>query len=487
MSAVLISAMAVLLYPTSGLAQVNHRGDNKLDNDLDGEAEGGDAIAGSQIITVTGAQNSQITAHNRSRHAKARGGDAKGEITVRGNVGPKVKITGPSGGSSANATGEAEISQVASPNVAFEVDQLAFSAGEASLAATGLSSTMATGTSNLSPTTLGTGGAIVTATGILGPVDQSITQTNNSPVTSLASPVLNVIGDNTATITGAASVTQSGTARSSPAAIAFGSGTVSANAAGVAPVSQAADPEVTITLGQSAVPTGRVIVSNTATSSTTMIATNNANGTLGTVDQTITQTNSSPVSTTASPVMNVIANNAATIVGTAPVDQTATAVASPASFAVGGPGGIDWFFFHGGNNSVRVDVDANLVGGDAIAGSNVIAVAGVGNSTIIATNDSWWASSRGGDTELDYRADVEAGPKVTIEGATSGAPVNATGAAAESQTAVPSATIAATGAPSRTALRFGDDLSRTVNQTGAPLGQPLATVGTSGPKGTAGP
>jgi len=491
--------LSLVWLPTPGLAGcdpddeacLEQQGNNDVDVDFDGEGQGGDAIAGSQVITVTGGGDSTIVANNKSRFARAKGGDVEGKIETTINNGPKLEIREPSSSATANAGGVARTTQVARPNVTITLDQFSFPTGTASLSSTAFAADFAMGTNFLSQAPLG-----------IGAVSQMIDQMGSAPLSSSVMPVVNIAGDNTSFVTGAAPVTQTATARTSPTASAVGGGSVAAVASGEAVLAQVGAPSVIMSLDQFAAPTGGGLVSNSVGSSVRLNATNEATGGGGPVSQTITQSGSSPVTSTVAPVINVTANNTATITGSAPVSQTGTASTAPRATALGGLLRTSASLFQVGNNVESVDVDMTLVGGDAIAGSNVIGVVGAGNTTVIATNESLFARAQGGNTEADVLTNIVGGPRLTVSGATAGLLANATGVAAESQTAAIAGGAAldqnadadamaallslvssnVTLDALNTTTTVGGPVSQTINQAGvSPITQPLlGTFGVAG-------
>jgi hypothetical protein len=496
---VVVSLVSAYYYPTPGLAAcradddacLEQEGNNDAEVDVDAEARGGDAIAGSQVISVTGGGDKSIVANNTSRFARAKGGDVNGKIETTINNGPKLEVETSSSGTTANAGGTARTTQDARPNVTVTLDQLSLSTGTANLSSTALASNFTTGTNFLSQSPLADGA-----------VNQAIDQLAAAPLTSTVMPEIDITGDNTSFVTGSAPVTQSATVRTSPVATAIGSGAAAA-ATGEAVLGQVAAPSVVMSLDQFAAPTGGGLVSNSVGSSVQLEATNDASAGRGPVDQSITQSGSSPVTSTFAPAINVAATNAATIIGSSPVNQSGTARTSPRATALGGlVGSTAATLTQVGNNVESVDVDMALIGGDAIAGSNVIGVAGAGNTTIIATNESLFARAQGGNTEVDVLTNIVAGPRLTVSGATAGLLANATGVAAESQTAAIGGAAAldqnadADGTAALLSLvnsnvtldavnsttTVGGPVSETINQTGvSPITQPLlATFGVAG-------
>ncbi|MGH2759101.1 MAG: hypothetical protein ACRDKJ_05990, partial [Actinomycetota bacterium] len=273
-----------------------------------------------------------------------------------------------------------------------------------------------------------------------------IDQAAETPVMSSVMPEIDFSSDNVSFVTGVAPVTQSATARVSPAALAFGGGSSSAVVTAVVPVVQDASPAVTLSLDQIASPTGLGLVSTSARSFVRL-----------------DEAGSSPVTSTVSPAINATAANTATIIGSSPVDQQATANAAPTAAALAGLGaGTSATLRHVGDNVQDVDVDFTLIGGDAIAGSNVIAVAATGTTNIVATNDSMFATSEGGDTSSIAGTLIENGPRLTA----SAAGANAMGVGTQGQ-------IAATPAPAARSDRavappLGSVLTTVLTRTGVP-------------------
>lgn len=391
---VLLSLMSLNLHAPQVLAAcqpddeacLEQDGANESNIDVDNDGEGGDAIAGSQVISVTGSGDVNITANNSSKYAKAQGGDVEANVKINVDNGPELKVTGGSGGAASSAEGLAVTSQLADPQVSVTLDQTGFATGEAVFTGAGLAAGFATGTSVLSQT-LGAGASSV--------------------------------GSNAAFITGSAPVTQAATSISTPIAVAIGDA-AAASANSVATTQQAAGPSVTINVGQIAFPSGSSIVSNGGgTAAVGLRASNTFNGTGDPLFQSITQTGSSTGTNSVTPVVNVVAGNTASITGTAPVTQAATAVSAPVATAFAPfSDGVSGRLFQLGDNEVGVDMSGELVAGDGVAGSNLIGAAGTGDTSIDATNSSGFAISDGGDVETDALLDVLSGPDLTVLGGT---------------------------------------------------------------------
>jgi hypothetical protein len=415
-SVCLLLFASVVLHPTpvrAGTA-ADQEGDNKSEADIEGESEGGDAIAGSQVISVTGAARSEIRATNTSRFATAKGGDAKGSVNVNVRVGPTVTNSEPTGRVSADARGDAGISQSATPIIGVTLDQFAFPTGEAYLSGSAIATNTLTGTNVVSGGSSG-----------VGDMNQTITQTNASPITSDVFVPLNVTGSNTAGIAGMASISQLATTNAAPKAIAVGGSSTAANAVGDAQVTQDAAPDVTVSVAPSSSPRGRASVTSELASNGELGAANTVTGaTTGPVDQSITQTNNSPITSTVAPAVNVTGVNSAAVALTSPVTQEADTLASPMAIATAGSGVSEGKTSQHGSNFENVDVSVGQVGGDAVAGSNVIGVVGAGASIVIASNSSEYARARGGDTKTSIQVSASSGPVFRV-----------TGAANESQTA----------------------------------------------------
>lgn len=261
---------------------------------------------------------------------------------------------------------------------------------------------------------------------------------------------------------------------------------VTAIATGVSTVSQVATPNVEITLNQVASSTGAPTVSNTVNSLTTLTGTNflgtaivsptavggglvtpTATG-AGPVTQTLTQTANAPITNVFAPVITTTAANTANLTGSAPVVQTGNATANPTATATAAPNEIRARLIQLGDNDLEVEFNAAGVGGDGVAGSNVIGVAGAGSSVINATNNSEFAEGEGGDVEFDSFVDADNGPDLVVEGGDTNVLAQAIGIATVSQTAAPNLIL--TG--EQTAISTGpsivsNTLTNTTNITGA--------------------
>jgi hypothetical protein len=90
------------------------------------------------------------------------------------------------------------------------------------------------------------------------------------------------------------------------------------------------------------------------------------------------------------------------------------------------------------------------VGGDGVAGSNIIGVAGAGDSTITASNDSGFAKGIGGDVENVSNITGDNGPDLNVYGSDVNVTSIAQGTAIVSQTASPTVTLALTAGGSST-------------------------------------
>ena len=191
--------LAAGLHPSPGLAAcrpddgacLEQEGDNDTAVEVENEGQGGDAIAGSQVISVTGGGNTNITANNQSRFARARGGDVDSKVNVNVDNGPRLRVSRPSSEPSATSSGQAVTVQEADPRGTITLDQTGSASGDSVLTATGLAAGFATGASVLSQT--------------LGPRAASV-------------------GSNAAFVTGSAPVTQIATAFAAPLAVAAGPG-----------------------------------------------------------------------------------------------------------------------------------------------------------------------------------------------------------------------------------------------------------------------
>jgi hypothetical protein len=112
---------------------------------------------------------------------------------------------------------------------------------------------------------------------------------------------------------------------------------VVANAEGVAIVSQTAAPVVTLDVEQTSSPTGQIVVDNTASAEGSGIVSQTVASGGGVITQSVTQSGtqsgSSSVSNEVAPVLDINGSNNATVTGSAPVLQTATATTNPTATA----------------------------------------------------------------------------------------------------------------------------------------------------------
>ncbi|MEX0875755.1 MAG: hypothetical protein WD646_00790 [Actinomycetota bacterium] len=112
---------------------------------------------------------------------------------------------------------------------------------------------------------------------------------------------------------------------------------VVANAEGVAIVSQTAAPVVTLDVEQVSSPTGQIVVDNTASAEGSGILSQTVASGGGVITQSVTQSGtqsgSSSVSNEVAPVLDINGSNNATVTGSAPVLQTATATTNPTATA----------------------------------------------------------------------------------------------------------------------------------------------------------
>jgi hypothetical protein len=449
-------------------ACLEQSGDNSAEVDVDSEGEGGDAIAGSQVITVTGAGNTNITANNDSRFATARGGDVNGNTNININNGPTVSVRGPSQSAAANAAGVASTTQSALPKVQITLEQAAFPTGAAPASSAALAMSFATGASVFSQTPLSPFA-----------VTQTINRSAISSTLSEVEPTVSVVGDNVAFVTGSALVSQAATAVATPVASAIG-GSASADATGVATANQTADPDVTLSLSQIAFPSGASSVTTASSSVTTLRGVNIAAGG-GPVVQEVNQAGASSVTTTVRPSVDVAATNNASVTGSAPVSQLATVFTAPVVSATAIPRDVSAQLLHLGDNALELDVDNELVAGDAIAGSNVIAVAGTGDTTIVANNRSLFATAEGGDVEANNIIDAHSGPTLAVTGGRSEVLAVATGTAGLAQTATPAIDLLVTQVAAPTGAIAAINSARTVTTLDAsnvsgPLGGPIVQL-----------
>ncbi len=428
-----VALIALQLNPAAGHAGcdpddeacLEQEGSNDARVDIDAEGQGGDAIAGSQVISVAGGGDTQIEANNRSRFARAKGGEVEGKIGTTINNGPRIQVDKGSSSTNAVVGGVTRIRQEAQPTISIGLDQFSAPTGTPGLSSTAFATGFATGTNVVSGGPVGA-----------GPVTQVVDQVVVAPVMSSVMPDVGIEADNQAIVTGVAPVSQSATARVSPAALAFGGGSATAVATAVLPVIQEASPVVSLSLDQIAAPTGLGLVSTSAREFVNLGARNEASGGPAPIDQTISQVGSSSVTNTVIPTVEVAATNTATVVGSSPVNQLATASTAPIAAAFGEePPRTSATLRQVGDNIEVVNVGMAFIGGDAIAGSNLIGVVSAGDTSIIATNDSLFASSEGGDTSSVVNTSIDSGPRLTVSGGGSSPGANAMGIATEGQTA----------------------------------------------------
>jgi hypothetical protein len=138
-SATLESSPAVLTasgeQTTSGA--VIQRGDVVAEQEVDLGVTGGDAIAGGQVIGLSGVEgNVTIAASNNSRHATARGGDAQSNVNSTATAAPRVSLDGGNSAVQTGATATVEAEQSAAPEVRLSVSQTSGGTGPSTDAGT---------------------------------------------------------------------------------------------------------------------------------------------------------------------------------------------------------------------------------------------------------------------------------------------------------------------------------------------------------------
>jgi hypothetical protein len=443
--------------PNTLTGALNQTGDNRVRNDVDVDGAGGDAIAGSQVIGVAGAGDTSIIANNTSDNARAEGGEVEGEVNNNLDSGPEALFAGGDTTVTAIATGTALISQTATPTVTIDITQTSNATGTAIVSNTGSAVTSATAVNNAT----GNGNVSQTATG-----DAIVSATaegtdNSAPAAfgdAIASPTCIGVAVAAPQNNGDADVIQPNFADLINLLQLGGESNQTSNVTGTAVLSQTAIAAPTAapscpnsaTNAPTATSSGTIAPSasgNSATFAPTL------NGTGGDTTQGITQ---DPTTTAGGPTvtLDTSATNSATPTGTAPVEQTATAESSPTATALAGPNTTDGELNLTGDNRLDNDNDIDGVGGDGIAGSNVIGVAGAGDTSINASNNSGRARGFGGDVETTLNNNLDNGPDITVAGGSTDVTAIATGTALISQTATPTVTI---------------DIDQTSNATGTAI------------------
>jgi hypothetical protein len=224
----LASAQAAPTCPDDPTADVqgciNQDGDNNASIHEGGNLNGGDGVAGSQVIGAAGSGPTTIHANNTSTDANAEGGEANADFHTTVTNGPKLTVTGSGQNVTARATGNASTTQTFDPTVSITLNQFSsptgssFTSNTATPTITETASQLVDGTATLQAT----GSSPLTNTGSLtgtGPVSQSLTQTASSAITQTGAPV-NVSSSNTADPLVNITNTQTGTAVTNPVATA---------------------------------------------------------------------------------------------------------------------------------------------------------------------------------------------------------------------------------------------------------------------------
>jgi hypothetical protein len=132
---------------------VVQRGDNEVDQKLDLDLSGGDAIAGAQVIALSGVDgNVTIQASNSSRNASARGGDAKTSMRSAAEAAPRVSLVRGTSTVLAAATGTVRAEQSAAPVVELSVTQASGGASPSGVGTTAGNTGTATGSATVQQT-----------------------------------------------------------------------------------------------------------------------------------------------------------------------------------------------------------------------------------------------------------------------------------------------------------------------------------------------
>ncbi len=321
-------------------ACLEQEGDNIAESNNDFEGTGGDGVAGSNVIGAAGTGDTDITANNNSRFANAEGGNVEANSNTQIDNGPELTVEGGNVTVTSIATGISTVSQVATPSITIDLEQLSSSTG--------------------TPTFANSVSGLTTITG------------TNSLGQSIVSPT---------SAAGASGVTGTGTGA----------------------------------------------VSGTSSSFTG----------IGPVTQTLNQTGSTTIDNTFAPIVTTTATNTANVTGSAPVNQTGSASTNPTATAFAGPNTTRAFLSQVGDNIVDANFDAVGVGGDGVAGSNIIGVAGAGDTSISADNVSEFADGEGGSTDFNSDLVVDNGPDLTVTGGNTTVLADALGIATVNQTAAP--------------------------------------------------
>jgi hypothetical protein len=398
---------------SDGSACVVENGDNETDIDIEENNQGGDASAGSQIIGGAGVSgNVDITANNDSEFSTAQGGDATSKTVVEGQSGTTVVNEGSTVNVTSDATSESRVTQTARPRVRGDIDQVALPPD--SIPATGESVFSSTVTASLdagvsqdasvdsSPeATSIAAGAVVLPTIVHEGRNKVSLKVSGSAVSGDAvagGQVISVVAVTGETRIVATNRSTFATARSG-------------DAAGKVGLVASSGPQIDV--GES-----QLSVSSGAHDSVTVAQL------------------AAPESTFESDGANV------NVSSSSPVTQFASVQSAPTAVATAGEQTVSGTLIHEGDNEVDLESDVDLVAGDAVAGSQVIALAGVqGNVVIEANNSSRFARATGGDAELTEELEARSGPRLEIGGTNTHVEAVAMGATGIGQTATPNVTL----------------------------------------------
>lgn len=408
---IVAGALAVTFLPENALAQcaggsacVERQGTDSTSFESDQNLQGGDGVAGGQVIGVGGGSGDvRIDADNDSKFSNADGGDAKSEVEMSGESSSGTVVEGSNVQVTADSSNSVNINQNANPQsqIAGEFAPLAPATGESIFSGTATA-----------------------------PVDQDADVGQSPVIDSIAAParaMATVIdeGDRRVVLRSEGSAT-SGDAIAGGQVIAViattGETTIIATNRSVFANAKGGDAEADVDLS-AAEDAGLSVAPSSNTSSET-----SAGG-------------SAVVGQTATPHGSIVVDGDGEIQATAEagVVQSATLDASPRVLAVSGEQTTSGAVIQRGDVVVEQEVDLDLSGGDAIAGGQVIALSGVeGNVTIEASNNSRHATARGGDAQPNVNSTATAAPRVSLGGGSTGTVLStATGTAQTEQSAAP--------------------------------------------------
>ncbi|MEX0875756.1 MAG: hypothetical protein WD646_00795 [Actinomycetota bacterium] len=435
--------------PAGATSCVVEDGDNESEIDISQNNQGGDGVAGSQNIGVAGASGDvDITANNSSRFSRARGGDAVSKTVVEGQAETASVVEGSTVTVTSDASGVSQVTQTATPNVSADIEQ-----------------------GPMDPDAIPATGESVFSSTVSAALDSTVTQEasiESSPeATSIAAPavVLPTVvqeGRNKVTIRSSGSST-SGDAIAGGQVISVvavtGETRIIATNRSVFATARSGDAVANLRLSAAAGP--QLLIGDSE------LAVSAGAHDLVTVGQTGAPESS--ISTGADGV---------DITSAASTTQTATVQSQPTAIALAGEHTVGANLIHEGDNVVDLDLEAELAAGDAVAGSQIIALAGVdGEVTIEANNNSRFARARGGDAVDTTQIEARSGPTLEVDGDAAEVEAVAMGATEIVQTATPNVSIDVTGSSTGSSTSPAIGAGNLANATGsAPVVQSATAV-----------